>query len=506
MKLVFFSILQIFSICALWAQKETYNWTFGLHVGLSWKEDKLRSFPGIGVNGNPDMTLYRLPGAFKTFMWQIEGSSSISDSNGDLLFYSNGRSVFDITGKQLTTSLSGGISSAQSCIIIPHPKGENKYICIGINHLYRNEMSYAIIRANSPQDVKVDVYPMSFQFYTGKLSENVAAVRHANGVDWWIVAPGTNPIGPSYMNAFLANTERVRYFDPVVTPTGIDFTNSDGQNNGTMGYLKFTINGKHFAWLTATEGKLIYGDFDNSTGKFSNMGYLNIKGYGLEFSPDQKYIYVTYPREYSNEVYGLYVYELAALLKGDKSYRNYFRTPFNIEDKGPYAVQMDPQGNLWITANGDNTSKIYFVDNPYDPDELRVYRLDDFFEPETYARIGLPTYPSAFFRLLGDPGICINVVKEYSVYISEKIGGQRVDYLKWNWGDNSEPEIEKLAIGGEQKKKHSYSRSGLYTISVEAYDENNKLITSPQKKMVKVNPCVMPINPNIHMIKNIEQN
>ena len=60
----------------VYSQKEYNNWYFGYYAGISFQ------------NGSP----FALLGSA---MQQAEGTATISDNDGNLLFYTNGRTVFN---------------------------------------------------------------------------------------------------------------------------------------------------------------------------------------------------------------------------------------------------------------------------------------------------------------------------------------------------------------------------------------------------------------------------
>ena len=114
-----FSIKQVGNIvtedCQLPCQatlKNIYrNWTFGNHGGLLFPQ-----------TGDPVSVQSQIDAA--------EGCASISDNNGQLLFYSDGTNVFDGNHNQICGDLLGQGSSTQSVLIVPKPSTTNKYIII----------------------------------------------------------------------------------------------------------------------------------------------------------------------------------------------------------------------------------------------------------------------------------------------------------------------------------------------------------------------------------------
>src|SRR5690606_14062625 len=97
-----FSFLISLSISTF--SQESFNWYFGERAALSFHTNP----PSIILGSS--MTTY-------------EGSASISDTAGNLLFYTNGFRVYDRNNSIMPNGngLMGGLSSTNSCIILLKP-------------------------------------------------------------------------------------------------------------------------------------------------------------------------------------------------------------------------------------------------------------------------------------------------------------------------------------------------------------------------------------------------
>ena len=92
---------------SIFAQGESNIWYFGGNAGLNF-------------NTSPPTPLFDLP---ITNTFSTEGCSTVSDSNGNLLFYTNGEKVWNKNFQIMFNGdhLSGHNSSTQSSAIIPYP-------------------------------------------------------------------------------------------------------------------------------------------------------------------------------------------------------------------------------------------------------------------------------------------------------------------------------------------------------------------------------------------------
>ena len=96
-------ILAIFLLPTLmYGQQEAANWYFGVGAGLSFTSGEAVPLTNGVLN-------------------TIEGSASISDRNGNLLFYTDGSTVYNRNHQVMLngSDLKGNVSSTQSAIIVP---------------------------------------------------------------------------------------------------------------------------------------------------------------------------------------------------------------------------------------------------------------------------------------------------------------------------------------------------------------------------------------------------
>ena len=111
------------------AQLEASNWYFGIQAGITFSTNPPSALSGGQIN-------------------QQEGCCSISDDEGNLLFYSDGQSVWDRNHDLMPngTGLLGGVSSTQSSIVVQDPGNDMKYYLITApQQATTNPLAYSII-------------------------------------------------------------------------------------------------------------------------------------------------------------------------------------------------------------------------------------------------------------------------------------------------------------------------------------------------------------------------
>lgn len=257
---------------SLMAQQNN-TWYFGHNAGLDFS------------SGSP---VALTTGALYT----DEGSAAISDNSGNLLFYTDGRTVWDRTHSVMPggTGLWGDISSTQSALIVPNPGNANIYYIFttdqggsgahGVN-FYTVDMSM-----NSGLGA-VTAGPVGLISGTQN-TEKLAAVCHANGHDTWVITHLWNS-GDFY--AYQVTSAGVNT-TPVVSTAGAYYGTPANSTSDKPGELKASPGGNKLAMGRRMNGPCEIFDFNRSTGAVTNaVTFSSTAGYGIEWSPDGTKIY-----------------------------------------------------------------------------------------------------------------------------------------------------------------------------------------------------------------------
>ncbi len=289
-KLYFLISLSLLSINLFYGQGETSNWYFGQNAGLTF---------------NGDGTVTPLSnGRLNT----LEGCASISDGFGNLLFYTDGTSVWNKNHIVMPngTFLYGNPSSTQSAIIVPQPENPNLYYIFTIDTALVTDgndenfgFNYSIV------DMSLDggngeVVTKNINLIPRSSEKISAVVKNCFEGSIWVITfasrNGTSANLDTYY-CYEINTTGLNP-TPIKTTFSIPSTNPDPNFEGfdSRGYLKLSPDGTKVASANVREGLYIY-DFDTSTGIFTNQQKIEINiadeyAYGLEFSPNNQYLYV----------------------------------------------------------------------------------------------------------------------------------------------------------------------------------------------------------------------
>jgi hypothetical protein len=234
-----------------------------------------------------------------------EGCASVSDSAGNLLFYTDGISVWDandvqqIVGSQVLGPLFGDPSSTQSSIIVPDPASSTHY------YIFTTDGSSAGSPWNHFNGILLDVTNWSYQTLPSLMTlpdvdgyspvEKVTAIQHANCIDYWVITMVQRAIlssntGPGYFRVFSVTASGVSY---------VGETDSLLNLAQDLGYMKGSPDGRKLAITNGPSADVTIFDFDNSTGVINipsavtvqNPQGLAFPSYGLEFSPNSSLLY-----------------------------------------------------------------------------------------------------------------------------------------------------------------------------------------------------------------------
>ncbi len=316
------------------AQKEANIWYFGTKAGLDFN------------SGSP---VVLEDGSINT----LEGCASIADSNGRLLFYTDGNRVWNRKHLLMPDGegLYGDNTSTQSAIIVPHPGLKDVYYIFTVDDMApadNHGMNYSQVDMSLNGGLG-DINMKNKQLLKDT-PEKVAAIKHANNKDIWLV---THPWDTDVFDVFLINENGIN-FKPV-------FSRSQKKYSLIMdkaGYMKASMDGKKFAVaLSGSEIVELY-NFDFQNGTLSPITYIKTHGspYGIEFSPDGNLLYVSvdYKLYYSN----LYQYDISS---GNPTSIMNSAVKIDSADKPAYfgALQLGPDRKIYIAQHYEQDNSHY---------------------------------------------------------------------------------------------------------------------------------------------------
>ena len=475
-------ILFLLASSLAFAQGEANNWYFGQRAGIRF---------------NGDGTVTPLPGGQIS---TTEGCSSMSDALGNLLFYTDGRSVWDRNHLRMPnanynagTGLLGDPSSTQSGIIVPKKGDPNIYYVFTVDEPhhqnamafpnqftgtyfepsgilgtiptdddgFNNGLNYSIIdlSVNGANGSVGDVTTRNVHLLTYdpanpdeakyKCSEKITAVKTANGSGYWVVTHFLDKFYAFKVDAMgVSTTPVVTQIEPMVT--------QNGYRRNSIGYLKASPDGQKLAVAhlqratvegsETTNGAVYLYDFNDATGVVSNPVIVknNVGPYGIEFSPEAKFLYVSYSQQSS--VTGLQQYDLlAANIPASET------TILASASQG--ALQLGPNGKIYHAVNG--TQFLGVINAPEEAGTLCDFQQFGQQAATGTARtvLGLPPFiTSLFSATIQTANTCLGQSTTFQLNVNKPF-----DTVSWNFGDGS-------AASTETTPSHTYAAAGTYTV------------------------------------------
>ena len=217
-----------------------------------------------------------------------EGSSSVSDKNGDLLFYTDGVTVWNKKHQVMLngTGLKGHSSSTQATIITQKPCSKNiYYIFTTTNEGNIDGLQYSEVNMRLNGGLG-EVTSLKNILLTTPIAEKLCVISNSNKSDLWLVSrePASNRFFSYSITEDGVNTS------PIISFAGASMI---GLGSDGVGYLKASLDGQTIISLNSNYSTVDILNFDTSTGNISDkLSFPFFHGYGAEFSPNGKLIYL----------------------------------------------------------------------------------------------------------------------------------------------------------------------------------------------------------------------
>ena len=400
-------------------QKEYNNWFFGAGCGLDFSAGAPVYLPGGQIN-------------------TLEGCSVMSDKNGNLLMYTDGTSVYDKTHSQMPNGfgLQGDYTSTQSALIVPAPGSNSLYYIF--TTAYFKDAFYNIVDMTL-NNGKGDVTNKNTHIFTNT-TERLCAIRHANGVDYWILFHGWNS---NEFKAYLLTSAGLN-LAPVSTWIGI-VHNSTGDY---AGYMKPNFQGTKIAMGVYLKDMFELLDFDNATGVLSNVISLSPYpyAYGVEFSLDGKLLYTSNGNS-SGTIYQFDISSGNATTINASAY-----LVGNVSSNSLGCIQMGPDFKIYQTALSNN--QIGCINNPGMLGVGCNFNGNTIIMP-TQGQAGLPNCIPDLFKTVTVTNLCFG---DTTFFTLSDTGSILV--ASWNFNDPNSGNNTSSSIN----TSHLFSAPGNYSV------------------------------------------
>ncbi len=341
LKIFFFSCcFMVFSKAAL-AQKEGWNWYFGMNAGITFS------------GGTPTALMN---GALSTW----EGVASISDANGNLLFYTEGTKVYNALHNVMPngSGLFGDQSSTQSAVIVQKPGSQALYYIFTVDaneNLPGKGFNYTVVDMGLNGGLG-DVVQKNV-FIRNTITEKVTIARHANNRDFWVLIKDWQD-DDIFAYKLSCNGLNMTPVKSLIAPFNI---------SNLAGYMKVSRQNNKIAMAMPAEKSFVVLDFNNSTGIASNKKFITgdasmYGAYGVEFSPDGNFLYGAIveptPKLFQfdlNAGSGAAIYNSRVMIATHPPISVFFNYYYG-------ALQLGPDGKIYSVNHGDTVLGV--INNP----------------------------------------------------------------------------------------------------------------------------------------------
>ena len=454
------------------SQKQADVWYFGENAGIDFT-----SGTAVALTNENVMTAFKASGV-------------ISDSLGNLLFFSNGKKVWDRNFNLMPkgSNLSGDIGVTQPCIIIPKPESDSLYYLFTLD-----VMAFMPDNSYTTRGLTYSIVDMSRNGGMGNINDSlnvplltpvtqkITAVKNGNEKDYWVIVHQWDS------DKFFAYPVTARGLEASVTSSVgmVHGTGFAGQTNA-LGYMKASPDGSKLAVAITGSNVVQLFDFNNVTGQVTNpVTYTTtipgIVPYGLEFSPDSKMLYASLLQIVGNGPPSRPSYVIQFDL------RNGLTNPVTIDSVPGVrlaAMQLGVDGRIYISRTINLVTKKDSLDVIYNPSRPGLacnYNLLDNVPqsrfPLTTGRYGMYSLPNVMQSWLDIPlftydSCCHGDITRFTI-----TNKANIESVSWDFGDgNTSASLDPV---------HLFANPGTYMVKLtETFNGQNFTDSLP----VQINP------------------
>ena len=286
-------------------------WYFGQRVIMDF-----------GVSGNSMPTFTYNSASATTEPFANEGTTTVSDQNGNIVFWTNGLTIWDKSGNvmQNSTGLTGASSATQAVASFPMNTARTKYGVVsnsaqgetGFGELYFSTVDTTLNSGKGAVTTKN--VQMGGSTLNGYSSEALNAMPNGDGTGYYVFT--YNPVNAKIARFFIKNDGTITgpsYTTmspaPIICYAAANGFTGYGSINFSQDYTKMLV--MQGAWRcdgtngagANDSGRVYLYDVNTSTGALTldaswvSSGWIgsaggNHGGYTADFSPKEKYVYV----------------------------------------------------------------------------------------------------------------------------------------------------------------------------------------------------------------------
>ncbi len=488
-KLKQFCIFLILLKGTMIGQNQARNWYFGNNAGLNF------------AGGTPTLAT---GGALTNSL----GCAAISGANGNLLFYTDGVTVYNSTHSVMANGTGlHGQNASQPAIILKQPQSNNIFYI------------FTVGGSATSMGLKYSIVDMSLASGQGSITtknnlidancrDKLTAGKHCNGDDVWVVS-------------ICATTAGI--ISVPLTYSGVGIPIFSGNNiiaQTGYGELKLSPNSKKIALavnnytpgpLTYYNSRVFVLDFNNLTGSINSsspsimysmsgsMTFGNPRTFNCEFSPTSNNLYWSRAILGTSNLFGSIINRFD-VCGTSSSYTPVYNTDSYAQDTITKATfQLASDGKIYVASPGK--SSLGAINNPNNINASASYTNMGISLGTLTCQLGLPNFPGFYFEQKPNSsfsytvnGSCQNVL--FSTPPVCSASGYSISGYQWNFGDNASGSNNTSFLASPS---HSFTNTGNYTVSLIRYFQCNTndtitqvvSIVQPSINILTANACAM---------------
>lgn len=391
-----------------------------------------------------------------------QASSSVSDLNGNLLFYTDGETVWNKEhGVMINGDVIGGDNtSMQGAMIVPLPGDSSIYYIFTSDPVYGDntyDMRYSIV--DMRRDFRRgEVIAKGIPFFTNS-TERIAGFGLGENLSWLV----THEFG----------NNQFRSYELLPTGIGAPATSSTGsimrldEEKMATGEMQVSESGAYIALaIQDTDDNFIelFG-IDDSTGVITQIAKIDIEEpapslvYGIEFASGDDLLYVSTNSNGSK----LLQYSLDSI-DASTAEVDIMASKFEVSSNASLeygAIQTGADGVVYMAIDGRTAVGTINVSTSDDSGVTTVESVlveDGFDLSGRTSRLGLPNFVQDVSLPSMQPGIAYDNGCLGQETIFDGSGTSIIDNYLWTFDDGTSAAVEDTA--------HVYNLSGIYNVSL----------------------------------------
>lgn len=351
------------------AQKHDYNWVFGLYT---YPDD--RNFNGNLLNFSEDTVSIEV---YEKFNSLDHVTTTYSDSEGNLKFWSNGCDIFNNENEVMENgdTLNSGLTYEGSCIpdeftsyigghqamlSLPDLQNEkhvhvfHKWVPWNVLNDYENLL---YTKVNLEANNGLGKVEMKNEIINSLSSSGLlTATKHEDLESWWLITAEKWD-----KNLFVYNILSDSIIGPKIHNQGVVLTS----NNQGSSSSSFSPDGSKYAIFGEADGLRLY-DFDRKTGELSNYEFIEAPHdheggrAGLTFSASGRFLYTCHWKKIYQ--YDMWAEDIGASMIRVAEWEESFDDIFNYPTMF-FVMERAPDCRIYLSAQ-NATNTIHVIHHP----------------------------------------------------------------------------------------------------------------------------------------------